>query len=349
MSHTVIKRRQRARKLFSNRRSGCSVRNAKSDMKNIRIDFCDIGFNWSKTDFFLYKVLQERFEVELCDQPDFLIYSCGGYSHRLHSGVRIFFSGESDTPNYRECDYSVACVQTGDPRNLHLPLYVTYGDPAEIIKQNDNPEKILAAKTKFCSFLISGYNPRKNGNRVGFFRKLSQYKKVDSGGRKFNNIGGPIPGGSRGKIEFLRQYKFNIAFENRSLPGYTTEKIFEPMVARCLPIYWGDPTINEQFNSRSFLNRADFPSDEALIEKIIELDNDDEKYLEYLRQPYFYNDTPNQYFNRQRILDFFENIFSQKITPVAQKKGRFHFIKRCFGRWTLVKRYHPHNISAAGW
>jgi hypothetical protein len=184
---------------------------------------------------------------------------------------------------------------------------------------------------------------------VEFFRKLSQYKRVDSGGKKFNNIGGPIPGGTREKIESLRQYKFNIAFENRALAGYTTEKIFEPMVVRCLPIYWGDPTINEQFNPRSFLNRADFPSDEALIEKIIELDNDDAKYLEYLCQPYFYNDQPNQFFNRQRVLDFFEKVFSQKITPVARKKGKFHFFKRCFGRWKIVKRYHEHKIIAPGW
>lgn len=252
-------------------------------------------------------------------------------------------------PNFNQCDYSVAAVKLDDPRHLHLPLYVFYGDAQAVVKKDDDPERILAAKTKFCSFIVSGYNPRKNGNRVEFFRKLSQYKPVDSGGRKFNNIGGPIPGGSGGKIEFLRQYKFNIAFENRALPGYTTEKIFEPMVARCLPIYWGDPTINEQFNPRSFLNRTDFPSDEALIEKIIELDNDDEKYLAYLRQPYFYDDQPNQFFNHQRVLDFFEGVFSRKIVPVARKKGRFNFVERCFGRWKLVKRNHWHTVSAPGW
>jgi hypothetical protein len=318
-------------------------------MKKIRIDFCDFGSNWSKTDIYLYKVLAERFDLELCDQPDFLIYGPGGQSHRLHSGVKIFYSGESDLPDYRQCDYSVASVRVADPRHLELPLYVAHGDAREIIKQNDEPEKILAAKTKFCSFVISGYNPRKNGNRVKFFKKLCRYKKVDSGGRKFNNIGGPIPGGTREKMEFLRAYKFNIAFENRSLPGYTTEKIYEPMVARCLPIYWGDPAINEHFNPRSFLNRADFPSDEALIEKIIELDNDDEKYLAYMRQPYFYDDQPNQFFSHQRVLDFFEKVFSQPITPVARKKGRLHFIGRCFGRWKLAKRNHWHKISAPGW
>ncbi|MGH7994243.1 MAG: glycosyltransferase family 10 domain-containing protein, partial [Limisphaerales bacterium] len=291
----------------------------------------------------------------LYDQPDFLIYSCGGHAHRLHSNVRIFFSGESDTPDFRRCDYSIASVRLDDSRHLQLPNYVNYGyyresaEPSEIVKKNDDPRQILAAKTKFCSFIVSGYNPRKNGNRVEFFRKLSRYKQVDSGGRKFNNIGGPISGGPRGKIEFMRPYKFNIAFENRSRAGYTSEKIYDPMVARCLPIYWGNPDINEEFNPRSFLNRADFASDEALIEKIIELDNDDEKYLEHLRQPYFHNDRPNRFFDHRRVLDFFETVFSQKITPAAQKRGKLYFIGRCFGRWKLVKRHHWHKICASGW
>jgi hypothetical protein len=314
-------------------------------VKKIRIDFCDFSANFSKKDFYLFKLLAERFELELCDQPDFLIYCCYGHEHRLHSGVRIFFSGESDRPDFGECDYSIASIKVDDPRHLQLPLYVTWGEPEDIIKRNDDPEKILAAKTKFCAFIIGGYNPRKNANRVVFFKKLSKYKRVDSGGRKLNNIGGPIPGGSRSKIEFLRQYKFNIAYENRSLPGYTTEKIFEPMVARCLPIYWGSPLIAEEFNPRSFLNRADFESDEALIEKIAELDNDDAKYLEYLRQPYFYNDKPNVYFSRERILDFFEKIFSQRITPVAQRKRKSFFL----GRWILVKRHHWHPMQPPTW
>jgi alpha(1,3/1,4) fucosyltransferase len=320
-----------------------------SNKRKVRLDFCDFSFNVSKVNNYMFDLLSERFDVELCDQPDFLIYSCYGHEHRLHSGVRIFFSGESDMPDYNECDYSIACVKLDDPRHLQLPHYAYYGDPSEIIKKDDDPEKILAAKTKFCSFVISGYNPRKNQNRVTFFHKLSKYKRVDSGGRKFNNIGGPIPGSSRGKIEFMRQYKFNIAYENRSLPGYSTEKIFEPMIARCMPIYWGNPEINEEFNPRSFLNRADFPSDEALIEKILELDKDDAKYLEYVRQPYFHNDQPNIYFSRQRVLDFFEKIFTQRITPAAQRGRKGFSFGRIFGRWKLVKRQHWHPANPPTW
>lgn len=317
--------------------------------RQIRVDFCNFWPNFSKTDNFVFNVLSERFDVKLCDQPDFLIYNCYGHTHRLHSGVKIFFSSESDMPDYSECDYSVAAMKLDNPRHLQLPQYVVQFDAGSIIKKNDDWEKVMAAKTKFCSFVIGGYHPRKNHNRVAFFQKLSKYKRVDSGGRRFNNIGGPIPCGSTGKIEFLRPYKFNIAFENRFLPGWTTEKIFEPMMARCLPIYWGNPLINEEFNPKSFLNYHDFPSEEALIEKIIELDKDDAKYLEYLRQPYFYDDKPNVYFSRERILDFFEKIFTTKIMPVAQAGRKTFSFGRLFGRWKLAKRHHWHPIKPPTW
>ena len=320
-------------------------------MKKIRLDFCDFSPNFSKTDSFLFQLLKERFDVELCDQPDFLIYCNYGHEHQLHSGVRIYYSGESDLPDYQTCDYSLGPIRHEDPRHLQLPNYVNsyYGAAGDLIKRNDDPGAILAAKTKFCSFVVSGYNPRKNQNRVTFFHKLSKYKKVDSGGRKLNNIGGPIPGGSRGKIDFLRQYKFNIAFENRSVPGYTTEKLFEPMVARCLPLYWGNPLVAEEFNPRSLVNRADFPSDEAMIERIIELDQDDAKYLEYARQPYFHNDQPSIYFSHERLLDFFETIFTRRITPVAQSRKRAFSPGKIFGRWRLVKRHHWHPVQPPTW
>ena len=321
--------------------------------KKIRIDICDFSTNFSKTNCYLYKLLAERFDIELCDQPDFLIYSCYGQEHRLHSSVRIYFAGESDLPDFRACDYCISSIKFDDPRHLQFPAYpllAGHGIPMEeAVKKNDDPEKILATKTKFCSFVVSGYKRRKNHNRVAFFQRLSKYKQVDSGGRKFNNIGRSIASGSHGKIDFLRPYKFNIAFENHSAPGYTTEKIFEPMVARCMPIYWGNPVIHEEFNAKSFLNYSDFPSEDALIDKIIELDKDDSKYLEYLRQPYFHNDQPNIYCSRERMLDFFEKIFSTKITPVAQAGRKTFSFGRLFGRWKLVKRHHWHPAEPPTW
>ena len=304
--------------------------------RRISIDFCDFHAFYPKANNFFYDLLKERFDPVLCDQPEFLFYSSHGHEHRLHSGVRIFVSGESAPPDFQVCDYSVTCRKVDDARHLQLPFYVRYGSAASIVKKNDDPERLLAGKTKFCAFVAGSHNPRKNRNRLEFFQRLSRYKKVDSGGAFMNNIGGEGPRNSADKIDFLRAYKFNIAFENGSFPGYTTEKIYEPMVARCLPIYWGNPFIADEFNPKGFLNYSDFPSEEALIEKIIELDKDDAKYLEYLRQPYLYNDEPSIYFSRERILDFFEGIFEKSIVPAARKQ------KSIFGRWKLLKRHHWH-------
>ena len=285
-------------------------------------------------------MLAERFNLDLCDQPDFLIHNLYGHAHRLYSGVRIMFTSESDTPDFTVSDYTVSPRTVDDPRHLFLPAYVIRGPAEKIVKQHDDPERILAEKTKFCSFVVSTYNPRKNQNRPDFYELLSRYKRVDSGGRLNNNIGGPLPRGSAPKMAFLRPYKFNICYENACKPGYTTDKIYDAMVARCLPIYWGDPLITQQFNPRSFLNRADFPSDEALVEKIIELDRDDAKYLEFMRQPYLPDDKPTVYFDRGRICDFFERVFTTPIRPVAQRrKGKLQP-----GRWILAKRHHWHTF-----
>ena len=69
-----------------------------------------------------------------------------------------------------------------------------------------------------------------------------------------NNVGGPV----KNKIDFIMDHKFTIAFENSSYPGYTTEKIFEPMLVNSIPLYWGNPLVDRDFNTKSFLNFHDY-------------------------------------------------------------------------------------------
>jgi alpha(1,3/1,4) fucosyltransferase len=307
--------------------------------RKIHLDFADFGRNASKQDNFFYHLLSERFNVELCDQPNFLIYSEFGHSHRLHNCIKIFYTWESTYPDFSQCDYAITTHYLDDPRNIRLPYYVVlYPYPDPIIKQPEEAERILAEKKKFCSFMVSNHNPRKNKNRVEFFHKLSKYKRVDSGGRLLNNIGGPVPGWFNGKVQWLKDYKFNIAFENASIPGYTTEKIVQAMMARSLPIYWGNPRVHEEFNPRSFLNRQDFSCDEELIEKIIRLDTHDDEYLEYVRQPYLPNNQPTIWYDRQNLLDRFERIFDTPGPSIMQQRRKKRLIS--FGRWLLVKRHH---------
>ena len=109
------------------------------------------------------------------------------------------FSGESELPDYRVSDYSISPSIVDNPRHLHLPAYVIRGPAEKLIKRYDDPAQILAGKTKFCSFVVSTYNPHKNQNRPDFFDLLSRYKQVDSAGRLRNNIGRVLPRGAQGQ------------------------------------------------------------------------------------------------------------------------------------------------------
>ena len=159
---------------------------------------------------------------------------------------------------------------------------------------------------------------------------------MDSAGGALNNTGFRVPEGVAAKLEFLRPYKFNLAFENASVPGYTTEKIVDAMQARAMPVYCGNPGAALEFNPKSFLNYFDFPCEEALIEKIIELDQDDAKYMEYLRQPYFHHNQPNEFFSHERLLNFFEKIFTTPITPVSARRYPLQI-----DRWIPVLKNRP--------
>ena len=82
---------------------------------------------------------------------------------------------------------------------------------------------------------------------------INQYKRVDSAGTFMNNMSEKqtIPYAS--KVNFLKQYKFTIACESVSFPGFITEKLVHPYFAYSIPIYYGDPSISEEFNTDSMI------------------------------------------------------------------------------------------------
>ncbi len=77
--------------------------------------------------------------------------------------------------------------------------------------------------------------------RFHFFNKLNKYKKIDMGGRAFNNIGEYVGD----KIKFLSSYKFSFSMENSDGDGYASEKIIDSFLAGTIPIYYGDYMIDE--------------------------------------------------------------------------------------------------------
>ncbi len=300
--------------------------------KHIKIKFLNFWAGFNPADNYFYNLLKEYYDLELTDEPDYLIYTMlhkyppiGPFKfwnrgYRQYKCIRIYYTGENARPNFNECDYAFTFDFNDNPNHYRLPIYFDRVKPEQLIKKDVDYERVFDEKTKFCNFVYSNWRARK---RYSFFKKLSKYKKVDSGGRFKNNLGYIV----QDKMAFLKDYKFTIAFENESYPGYTTEKIVQPMAAYSLPIYWGNPLVCRDFNTKSFLNYYDFKNENELIERIIELDNNKDLYIKYLKEPYFHNNEINDYMNPQKLLKQFDYIFNNDKEPVALKGKKTIFIK----------------------
>lgn len=191
-------------------------------------------------------------------EPDILLY--GPYPGAMPHGqfIRVFIGCENLRPIMSECDWAfgVGHEETvNDPRYMR---FVRWGDASRLVARRLDPGLVLQEKTRFCAFLYSN----SVFYREAFFRALSRYRHVDSPGRSMNNMPSidAVPGSCDWdvKIAYLRSYKFVIAFENSSFPGYNTEKLTHAIEADSLPIYWGDPQIERSFNVRRFINAHDF-------------------------------------------------------------------------------------------
>lgn len=294
-------------------------------MRKIKVKFVDFWASFDPDNNYFTNALKGKIEVEISNDPEILFFSYFGTSHLQYTCHKIQFLGENVAPDFRIADYAISFDYLQEPNHLRLPLYVLLFDGnknlANFLQQKTAAaiDELVKEKTGFCSFVVSSKDTE---SRIDFFHHLSAYKKVDSGGSVLNNVGGRVPD----KLAFIRMYKFNIAFENATYPGYVTEKLVEAKEANTVPVYWGNPRIAEEMNPKSFINYHDYNSTKALLNRVIEVDNNEALYKEYLREPLFYNNQPNEYFDDGRFVDFFKKIVAEvKDTTPVSKTLRFKF------------------------
>lgn len=281
--------------------------------KTLKIKFVDFYKGFNKDDNEFLDALKQKYDVLQSDNPDYIIYSGFGYEHLKYDCIRIFYTGECQTPDFNECDYAIGFDRmTFGDRYARIPLYKLFQYKSEYMSLLNRPHYTLCdiKDRGFCSFVVSNCFAKEA--RSIFFDLLNDYKQVASGGRYKNNIGGAV----RDKKAFLAKHKFNIAFENCSHDGYATEKIMEAFAAGVVPIYYGDPRISEDFNPKAFINAHDYASLDELVEKVKEVDNDDNLYLSMLNEPII---QPNA--DVAELSEFLYSIFNQ---PLDKAKRRSH-------------------------
>lgn len=260
-------------------------------MRKIKVKICNFNQKnpFSYGHFFL-NILKKYYDVELSENPDYLIYDDSTYEYLNYDCVKIFYTGENLHPDFNFCDYAITFdYMDFEDRHYRLPIYLmnVFYSQKEIDLAGDTDftkpyvftKKDLGQKTGFCSFVYSNYLA--DQTRKIFFDKLSKYKKVDGGGKYLNNVGGPVAN----KVEFEMKHKFSMAFENSSRSGYTTEKIINSLAAKTIPIYWGNPKVYKELNEKRFINCNNYKNFDEVIERVKEIDNNDDLYLSIINEP----------------------------------------------------------------
>lgn len=256
-------------------------------MKKIKIKFVGFWNDFNSKNNFIVNILKKYYIIEFSEYPDYLISSCFTEDYLKYNCVRIFYTGENLCPDFNAFDYAIGFehLSFGD-RYVRYPNYcipeIYNNDYMLMLNKHKISDEEFREKKEFCSFVVSKGDKYVDKKREEFFFELSKYKKVNSGGRYLNNVG--TPNGVDNKLQFQKKHKFSIAFENTSHFGYTTEKIIQAFAAQTIPIYWGDPNIEEEFNPASFINCNKYKSIDEIVNIIRAIDQTD-AYMSILKQP----------------------------------------------------------------
>ena len=308
------------------------------DNKVIKINFLDFPKSFDAEDCLFVRLLRKHFDVRFTRDADYVFYSVFGEQHWgvPDTCVKIFFTGENLVPDFNACDFAMGFDYIDyEDRYLRVPLYLLYGrDVLEKMETKHIFPKnwdLSIEKPDFCSFVVS--NPI-NEARNAAFETLSKYKRVDSGGRCFNNVGRAVPD----KVAFESSHKFSLCYENGMHNGYTTEKLIQAFAARTVPIYRGDPMVTRVFNPDAFINVPDYESFDGVIQRVKELDTNEELYLKMLRTPAMMPSAPTIEQQLMAIEDWLVDIFDRPLEQSYRRNREFHGRKYITSRQSLRVR-----------
>lgn len=280
--------------------------------------------------WWVFKLFENYFnkQVELVDDPincDILLYSTFGEEDHYKTSkakYKIFCSWETrfyiDITNERlpYADLALSYMPT-EGKNLRIPMWYHWidwwddnakeelilvcGQSHHYIGKNilpsqyvPNPENIKSnlyssqsvyEREHLCSMLVGNCEPDSLKVRKQIYDDFSVNIGAVAGygtafGKRFEG----------NKIDLLKNFKYNLCYENSIHEGYVTEKLFDAKFAGCIPIYYGDLKYSEiDFNKKCFLNRLDYDNNQDFIKQIQNINNNKDLFLEKANEPLFNN------------------------------------------------------------
>ncbi len=303
---------------------------------DVRVGFVDFWKSYKPQEEFIFQALSRHFNVIIDNKkPDFLFYSCFGFEHlKYDKVVRICYYGENLVPNFNICDYSLSFLRDSiSGRNHWTPQAIRY-DGVEPPPVSDS-----LFDRRFCNFVYSQDSLGKGAKyRKEVCLELMKYRHVDCPGKVLHNMDSDELSSRTSrdwhtsKIDFLKQYKFTLAFENSSADGYMTEKLLDPLIAGSVPIYWGSEGNIAPFNKECMICASDYPTMEALLERIIEVDTNEELYLSMCAANPLRHKSLGDWMDD--LSQFLRNIIERGVNPILKDELNLDVIHRFYDdRW----------------
>lgn len=264
----------------------------------------------------LNDILHELYDVEFSDD-NYNVIIDGGYPGNPlpdKDVVKIYYTWEPLTPDVSKYDFAMGFDYIDHPNYIRLPLYyVFYRDM--ISNSFDRGKCEPLKKVNFASFLITnyGYHEKLDGcdARNRMFHKLSLYKKVASGGKAMNNLGNIVPYSDT--FSWVAKSKFMISFENKKHNGYMTEKVAQAYIGGAIPIWYGDRAALKDVNPKAIIYYDDFESEDALIDYVKKVDNDDELYCKIWNEPLINDESKNYSVVKEKLKARIKEVIDNKL------------------------------------
>lgn len=189
-----------------------------------------------------------------------------------------------------------------DAKYMRFPYWLQtfFGPDVTLDKIREKCEKInnlhaqaTAVPKKYCSF-IARYDYF--GDRAILCDLMEQIAPLSYPSRFRQNDDELLLKYDDDKLEYLKQFRFNLCPENYDTYGYVTEKLFDAIGAGCIPIYWGSSNIAEPeiLNQNAIVYIHPERDNSQVLSLIKKLNDDNDEYLRFYRQPVFLPDAPEK-------------------------------------------------------
>jgi len=200
----------------------------------------------------------------------------------------------------KKINLSIGFDYIDHPKYVRFPYWIIrhlrYSDTIEDIKRIIdfwNCQRGIGKKTKTCAFVCRNDYFGDRAILADLVEKVvpinypSQFRHNDDDlfSEKFQN----------NKIDYLRQFKFNLCPENSNSEGYVTEKLFDAFSAGCIPIYWGSNNTPEPgiINPDAIIFLSLNGDNTEALKKIKLLNENEAAYNEFISQPIFTKEAPD--------------------------------------------------------